>query len=70
VGDLGVRRVVARCDPRNEASLRLLERLGLRCEAHHLQGATFRTGADGEPIWHDTSGYALLAEEWDRPSRA
>lgn len=57
-------RVLARCDPRNERSWRLLERAGLRREAHVLQGASFTTGADGEPVWHDTYQYAVLATEW------
>lgn len=60
----GAHRVTARCDPRNTASWRLLERLGLRREGHLLQNASFDTGPDGEPVWKDTYLYAVLAQEW------
>ncbi len=56
-------RVVARCDPRNTRSWRLLERLGMRREAHLLAAASFADDADGRPIWHDVFQYALLAGE-------
>lgn len=59
----GAHRVVARCDPRNDRSWRLLERVGMRREAHVLQGASFADGPDGRPVWHDTFQYALLAHE-------
>lgn len=54
----GKHRVVADCDVRNTASVALLERLGMRREAHHLQSAWF----GGE--WTDEYVYALLAAEW------
>ncbi|HEY3437426.1 MAG TPA: GNAT family N-acetyltransferase [Actinotalea sp.] len=60
----GAHRVEARCDPRNTASWRLLERLGLRREAHLHQAASFRRDGNGDPVWHDTYIYAVLAEEW------
>ncbi|AEE47839.1 GNAT family N-acetyltransferase [Cellulomonas fimi] len=60
-------RVVARCDPRNERSWALLERLGMRREGHHLRAASFTADADGHRVWHDTYVYALLADEWTRP---
>ena len=64
----GVHRVYAECDPRNEASWRLLERAGLRREAHFRQNIFFRTGADGAPLWKDTYVYAAL--ESDRAAGA
>ncbi|WP_444664239.1 GNAT family N-acetyltransferase [Cellulomonas sp. CW35] len=61
----GAHRVSARCDPRNEASWRLLERLGLRREGHVRQAASFRTDDAGRPVWHDAYLYAVLDTEWD-----
>ncbi|ROR95575.1 RimJ/RimL family protein N-acetyltransferase [Salana multivorans] len=57
-------RVVARCNPLNERSWRLLERVPMRREAHVRQGASFSDDEEGEPIWHDSFHYAILAEEW------
>jgi RimJ/RimL family protein N-acetyltransferase len=54
----GKHRVAADCDPRNLASVALLERVGLRREAHHLQSAWWK----GE--WTDAFLYAVLADEW------
>lgn len=56
---LGIRRVVANCFAGNEPSWRLMERVGLRREAHHVLDTLHR---DGE--WHDGLTYALLADEW------
>lgn len=60
-------RVVARCDPRNVASWRLLERVGMRREGHLRESASFHTGSDGRPLWHDAYEYAMLDHEWLRP---
>ncbi|MGN8247247.1 GNAT family N-acetyltransferase [Cellulomonas soli] len=60
----GAHRVVARCDPRNTRSWSLLDRVGLRREAHHRQAASFEDDEHGHPVWHDTFQYAVLAEEW------
>ncbi len=57
-------RVMARCDVRNPASWRLLERLGFRREGHLLANASFHDDADGHPVWKDTYLYALLDREW------
>lgn len=53
-----VHRVAARCDVRNEASWRLMERLGMRREAHFREHAIFRSQWDEEYI------YAILWQEW------
>jgi RimJ/RimL family protein N-acetyltransferase len=55
---LGLHRVVARVDVRNDRSLRLAARLGMRCEAHLLANEWFK----GE--WSDEMDFALLDEEW------
>jgi Acetyltransferases, including N-acetylases of ribosomal proteins len=55
---LGVHRLVARMDARNDASVRLASRLGMRKEAHFHSSEKFK-GA-----WADVGIYALLASEW------
>ncbi|MEO3946391.1 GNAT family N-acetyltransferase [Gorillibacterium sp. CAU 1737] len=62
--EFGARRIVAKCDPLNERSWRLLERLKMRREGHHLQNVSFKTDAEGTPIWKDTFVYAILQTEW------
>jgi RimJ/RimL family protein N-acetyltransferase len=54
----GAHRVYARADPRNEASTRLMARLGMRLEAHFRANEVFK----GE--WGDEVVYAILAAEW------
>jgi RimJ/RimL family protein N-acetyltransferase len=57
--DLGLRRVTAICFLDNEASWRLMERVGMRREAHGVADSLHRTGR-----WLDTLSYAILADEW------
>ena len=57
-GPLNKHRVIASVDPRNEPSVRLLTRVGLRREAHHRQSLWFK-GA-----WADDLVFAVLASEW------
>ncbi|CAN5451692.1 GNAT family protein [soil metagenome] len=57
-GELGCHRVMANLDPRNLASARLCERLGMTREAH------LRRDWFGKGEWSDTSIYGLLREEW------
>ena len=56
--DLGLHRVVAITDVANTASVRLLERLGLRREGHFIQNIWFK----GQ--WGDEYLYAILQSEW------
>jgi RimJ/RimL family protein N-acetyltransferase len=56
--DLGLHRIMARCSARNSASARLMERLGMRREAH-LIGCRLMNG-----VWRDEFVYAILAGEW------
>lgn len=58
--DAGVHRIYAECDPENENSWRLLERLGFSKEAHLRQNVYFWEDTNGDPIWKDTFVYALL----------
>jgi RimJ/RimL family protein N-acetyltransferase len=55
---LRLHRIVGRLDGRNAASARVLEKLGMRREAHFRQNEFVK----GE--WTDEVVYALLAEEW------
>ena len=57
-GHCALHRIYAELDPRNLASQRMCERLGLRRESHRL--ADF--WSKGE--WTDTLEYAVLATEW------
>ena len=56
--DLGLHRVQAICDVENTASARLLERVGMRREAHFVDNTWFK-GA-----WGSEYLYALLQYEW------
>ena len=51
-------RIYARCDPRNTNSYKLMERLGMRREAHFIHNEIFK----GE--WGDELIYAILENEW------
>ncbi len=60
---LGLHRVVGRLEPRNIASARVLEKLGMRREAHFIENEWVK----GE--WQSELVYAMLAGEWtSRPS--
>ncbi len=62
---IGFHRIFARLDTANAGSVGVVERLGLRREAHLIQNDRF----DGR--WGDEYIYALLRAEWrDRPGRA
>lgn len=59
-GELGLHRVRAICDVENLASVRLLERIGMRREAHFIENIWFK-GAWGSEYW-----YGLLKQEWEQ----
>ena len=59
-GELRLHRVTAMCDVRNVRSSRLMERLGMRREAHFVENSWFK----GE--WSSEYVYALLRWEWMR----
>jgi RimJ/RimL family protein N-acetyltransferase len=60
--ELGLHRIEGRIDARNTASARVLERLGMRREAHFVQNEFIK----GE--WTDEVVYAVLAAEWRDPT--
>ncbi|GGP09494.1 GNAT family N-acetyltransferase [Nonomuraea glycinis] len=55
---LGLHRIVGRLDARNTASARVLEKLGMRREAHLIDNGHVK----GE--WSSEMIYAMLATEW------
>ncbi|MET8282955.1 GNAT family N-acetyltransferase [Micromonospora sp. NPDC005174] len=56
--EFALHRIYARCHGKNEASVRLMTRLGMRQEARHVESYLFR----GE--WVDQLIFAVLATEW------
>ena len=57
---LDLHRVVADCDVENAPSIRLLERLGFRREAHYIDSFWL----DKKNAWGSEYLYALLQREW------
>jgi RimJ/RimL family protein N-acetyltransferase len=55
---LGLHRVAGRLEPRNVGSARVLEKLGMRREAHLVENEWVK----GE--WQSEAVYAILAREW------
>jgi RimJ/RimL family protein N-acetyltransferase len=55
---MGLHRIIGRADARNDASAKLMGRLGLRKEAHFVKNGFVK----GE--WTDEVVFAMLAEEW------
>ena len=56
---LGAHRVIATCQPQHVASYRVMEKIGMRREAHFRQ--CIHRGGD---TWWDEYFYAILASEW------
>ncbi len=59
--ELGLHRVVGRLEARNLASARVLEKLGMRREAHFVENERVK----GE--WQSEVVYAMLEREWRGP---
>lgn len=55
---VGLHRIIADTDPLNTPSWRMMERLGMRREAHFRQSLWFKGR------WADEFNYAVLKEEW------
>ena len=58
--DLLLRQIVATCDPRNVASARVLEKIGMRYARRDLRTMQIRDG------WRDSDVYILERSAWDR----
>lgn len=57
-GEADTHRVFASVDPRNERSMALMRRVGMRQEAHFRESLRFKGG------WADDVIFAMLASEW------
>jgi RimJ/RimL family protein N-acetyltransferase len=55
---LELHRVIGRTEARNDASARLMERLGMRCEAHLVENEWVKDE------WQSELVYAILDREW------
>jgi RimJ/RimL family protein N-acetyltransferase len=62
-GPANKHRVTASIDSRNEASTRLMERVGMRREAH------FRESVRCDDEWADDLVFAMLSSEWPKGAR-
>ncbi|MFB9864065.1 GNAT family N-acetyltransferase [Rufibacter immobilis] len=62
--ELHLHRIWADCDPRNVGSYRVMEKLGMRREAHFKENIFIK----GE--WCDSYNYAILDWEWQQRSKA
>lgn len=60
----GLHRIFARLDAKNTASAGVVERLGLRREAHLIENDRFNG------VWGDEYIYAVLSREWPRKTLA
>lgn len=58
-GELGLHRISAICDAENKASSKLLEKIGMRREAHFIENIWFK----GK--WGSEYVYGLLKKEWE-----
>ena len=58
--ELGLHRIVAICAVDNTRSYALMERIGMRREAHMRQSYRYNG------VWCDEFAYAMLNEDWQR----
>ena len=58
-----IHRVFARCDGHSHHSIKLLQQLGMRLEAHYREHALFQ----GE--WDEELHFAILDREWQRSAK-
>ena len=64
--ETGLHRAYAECDPRNECSWALLEKMGFHREALLRQNVWFQKDDSGSPIWQDTYVYAMLPQDFEK----
>jgi RimJ/RimL family protein N-acetyltransferase len=58
-----IHRIFAKCDGRNHHSIKLMQQLGMRLEAHYREHALFQ----GE--WDEELHFAILDREWQRSTK-
>jgi RimJ/RimL family protein N-acetyltransferase len=61
-GTLGLYRIIAGCNANNTASYRIMEKIGMRREAHFIKAQRGNIGLNFQ--WCDRYQYAILKEEW------
>lgn len=66
--EAGLHRIIGRCDGDNTASWRLMERLGMRREAHFIRNEKMPYSLEREDPYVSEMVYAMLADEW--PAKA
>ncbi len=57
-----IHRIMARCNPENAASWKLLERVGFKREGSFRKFGFVHTDEHGAPIWNDAYEYSLLRD--------
>ncbi|HXP88713.1 MAG TPA: GNAT family protein, partial [Bryobacteraceae bacterium] len=57
--EMNLHRMFASCLPENPASSRVLEKIGMRREEYQ------RNNLEIHGVWHDSSLYSILREEWE-----
>jgi RimJ/RimL family protein N-acetyltransferase len=62
-GHYRIHRILVRCDGRNHHSAKLMQKLGMRLEAHYREHALFQ----GE--WDEELHFAILDREWQASSK-
>ena len=62
--ELKLHRVYSTCNTENYGSFRVMEKIGMRREAHFIKN-NFGRVWDKE-IWYDEYHYAILEEEWEK----
>jgi RimJ/RimL family protein N-acetyltransferase/predicted GNAT family acetyltransferase len=60
--ELHLHRIYAACNAENYGSRRVMEKCGMRREAHFIRNRYGRVGTQN--MWYDEYQYAMLAEEW------
>jgi RimJ/RimL family protein N-acetyltransferase len=59
---LSAHKIVAYTNPKNIASWKVLENIGMEQEGLFRQKTYFRKDKDGKPMWHDCKAYGLLSK--------
>ena len=61
---LGLRRIIADCNKLNKGSYRIMEKIGMRREAHFVK--CYRGNSALHHQWCDKYQYAILKDEWNQ----
>lgn len=61
----GIHRIYAECAPQNTYSWKLMEKVGMKREAHFRKNVSFHKDENGNPIYWDTYVYAVLNNDFN-----